>query len=128
MAEHGEHLRPGSVVSHTDRRGITSRGVVVSLYYRAGGRAAADLLLITGEASVFADALAPVPVPEEPDLGEQIEGWWLILDAAGTVLTHTCGTSRQQAIRRALTDPAVRASQARDGGVAARGLWTADLR
>ncbi|WP_331720096.1 hypothetical protein OG762_51610 (plasmid) [Streptomyces sp. NBC_01136] len=126
-AEYGEHMRRGAAVLYTHpRTGETTVGVVESVYRDANGKAAADVNLIGhGSAGVLADELGPLP--ELPDMGERVEGQWLITDKAGATLAHVPGETREQALAAARRIPAVREAEARDGGLASRPLWTADL-
>ncbi|MCX5426100.1 hypothetical protein [Streptomyces sp. NBC_00078] len=126
-ATYGEHMRAGQVVSYTNPdTGKAEPAVVQSVYYRAPGEAGADILLVTGQpAGVLAQELEPLP--PLPDMGELIEGRWLITDKAGEELARVEGTTREEALAAARRIPAVRAAAARDGGLASRPLWTSDL-
>ncbi|MEV7842064.1 hypothetical protein AB0O77_33355 [Streptomyces albidoflavus] len=125
--EYGEHMRPGQCVIWTHpATGKTSVGIVQSVYRRAGGKAAADVELVGGPTgSILADDLGPLP--ELPDMGELIEGQWLITDKTGATLAHVPGQTREEALAEARKIPAVRAAAHRDGGLASRPLWTSDL-
>ncbi|MFD4020634.1 hypothetical protein [Streptomyces sindenensis] len=123
-ATYGEHMREGQVVSYANpRTGKAEPAIVKSVYYRAQG-AGADILLVTGQAvGALAQELEPLPA----DMGELIEGRWLITDKAGKELARVEGTTRDEALTAARRIPAVRAAAARDGGLASRPLWTSDL-
>lgn len=126
-AEYGEHMRPGQCVVWTHpTTGKTAVGIVRSVYRRPSGKAAADVDLVGGPSgSLPADELGPLP--ELPDMGELIEGQWLITDKAGRTLAHVPGRTREEALAEARKIPAVRAAAQRDGGLASRPLWTSDL-
>ncbi|MFF8464861.1 hypothetical protein ACF071_29455 [Streptomyces albidoflavus] len=126
-AEYGEHMRPGQCVVWTHpTTGKTAVGIVRSVYRRGPGKAAADVDLVGGPSgSIHADQLGPLP--EAPDMGELIEGQWLITDKAGATLAHVPGRNREEALAEARKIPAVRAAAHRDGGLASRPLWTSDL-
>ncbi|MFE4496091.1 hypothetical protein ACFRKD_26920 [Streptomyces niveus] len=128
-AEHGDHMRVGQVVTYTDpHTGKAQPGAVQAVYYRAQGKAAADVLLVFGGClSVLAGELAPLARPELPDMGELIEDRWLISDKNDQVLAHVSGTTREEALTAACRIPAVRDVVERDGGLVSRPLWTADL-
>lgn len=126
-AEYGEHMRPGQCVVWTHpTTGKTAVGIVRSVYRRASGKAAADVDLVGAPSgSIPADELGPLP--ELPDMGELIEGQWLITDKAGKPLAHVPGETREEALAEARKIPAVREAAQRDGGLASRPLWTSDL-
>ncbi|MGW5336206.1 hypothetical protein [Streptomyces bauhiniae] len=126
-AEYGEHMRPGQCVVWTHpKTGKTTVGIVRATYRRGSGKAAADVELVGGPSgSLPADELGPLP--ELPDMGEQIEGRWLITDKAGKTLAHVSGSTREEALAEARKLPDVRAAARRDGGLASRPLWTSDL-
>ncbi|MEU9279489.1 hypothetical protein [Streptomyces sp. NPDC048341] len=126
-AEYGEHMRPGKIVVRTDpETGKTAVGIVQSVYRREDGKAAADVELVGAPSgSVLAAELGPLP--ELPDMGERVEGQWLITDKAGNTLAHVPGDTREEALAAARKIPAVRAAAERDGGLASRPLWTSDL-
>ncbi|MEU6467467.1 hypothetical protein [Streptomyces sp. NPDC046976] len=126
-AQHGEHMRPGQCVvwTHPNTK-KTTVGIVRSVYRRGSGKAAADVDLVGGPSgSIPADQLGPLP--DLPDMGELIEGQWLITDKAGTTLAHVPGRNRAEALAEARKIPAVREAAHRDGGLASRPLWTSDL-
>ncbi|MEU9056238.1 hypothetical protein AB0D37_38610 [Streptomyces sp. NPDC048384] len=126
-AEYGEHMRPGQLAVRTDpETGKTAVGVVQSVYRREDGMAAADVELI-GAPSGSVPATELGPLPELPDMGERIEGQWLISDKAGKTLAHVPGETREEALAEARKISAVRQAAARDGGLASRPLWTSDL-